>query len=260
MSERTPRGRRKEAEAGQLALDLALAPRYGGEDFLVGPSNEQAHGLIESWPDWPDRIILIEGPPGSGKTHLAAIWAERAHAWTVDAAQISMARVPYLVSNRALVIEDADRGPRDEAAFFHLLNLAREQGTSVLITASAPPSAWGLATPDLLSRLRLAPGARIDPPDEALLKAVLVKLFVDRQLLVDTRVVDALALRIDRSLAQAGRVVAALDREALRRGRRLTRNLALEILAAMPDIGGDEHGEADEEDGDASSSGGDSGT
>ncbi|HMB11257.1 hypothetical protein [Saliniramus sp.] len=258
MNERPSRARRKPLQADQLALDLALEPRYGGEDFLVGASNEHAHALIEAWPDWSDRIVMIEGPPGSGKTHLAAIWAERAHAWTVDAAQISMARVPYLVSNRALVIEDADRGPRDDAAFFHLLNLAREQGTSVLITASAPPSAWGLATPDLLSRLRLAPGARIDPPDEGLLKAVLVKLFVDRQLLVDTRVVDALALRIDRSLAQAGRVVAALDREALRRGRRLTRNLALEILADMPDLAEDGADESGEEDGDGVSSGGDS--
>ncbi len=260
MTERPARSRRKEIETEQLALDLALAPRYGGEDFLVGPSNEQAHALVESWPDWHDPIILIEGPRGSGKTHLAAIWAERAHAWTVDAAQITMERVPYLVSNRALVIEDADRGPRAEAALFHLLNLARERGASVLITASAPPSGWGISTPDLLSRLRLAPGARIAPPDEALLKAVLVKLFVDRQLLVDTRVVDALALRIDRSLAEAGRVVAALDGEALRRGRRLTRNLALEILAGLPAVGEDEGSDTNEEDGDASSSGGDSGT
>lgn len=219
----------------QLAFDLPLDPRYGREDFLVSPSNERAYGLIERWPDWPDPIVHLIGPRGSGKSHLASIWATAADAWTIDAFEVSGERIPHLVSNGALVVEDADRGERDEAALFHLLNLSRERGAFVLLTGSAPVEAWGLKTPDLVSRLRLAPGMSLDPPDDALLKAILVKLFVDRQLVVDTSVVEFLALRIERSLARAAEAVIALDREGLSRGRRLTRAMAAEILGRLPE-------------------------
>jgi len=216
----------------QLAFDLPLDPRYGREDFLVSPSNEQAYGLIESWPDWPDTILLLVGPRGSGKSHLASIWATTAHAWIIDAFEVTQDKVPHLVSNGALAIEDMDRAERDEAALFHLLNLAREKKASVLITCETPPDRWGLRTPDLLSRLRLAPSIALDAPDDALLKAVLVKLFVDRQLVVDTSVVDYMALRIERSLAKAAEVVSLLDREALSRGRRVSRAIAAELLGS----------------------------
>jgi chromosomal replication initiation ATPase DnaA len=220
----------------QLAFDLPLDPRFGAEDFLVSPSNEQAYGLIEGWPDWPDTILLLVGPRGSGKSHLASIWATNARAWTIDASGITQDKVPHLVSNGALAIEDMDRGERDEAALFHLLNLAREKKASLLITAETPPDRWGLRTPDLLSRLRLAPSVSLDAPDDALLKAVLVKLFVDRQLVVDTSVVDYIALRIERSLAKASELVALLDKEALSRGRRVSRAIAAEILGAAQEM------------------------
>jgi len=216
----------------QLTFDLPLDPRFGAEDFLVSPSNEQAYGLIESWPDWLDTILLLVGPRGSGKSHLASIWATNAHAWTIDAREITQDKVPHLVSNGALAIEDMDRGERDEAALFHLLNLAREKRAFLLITSETPPDRWSLRTPDLLSRLRLAPSVALEAPDDALLKAVLVKLFVDRQLVVDTSVVDYIALRIERSLAKASELVALLDREALSRGRRVSRAIAAEILGA----------------------------
>jgi chromosomal replication initiation ATPase DnaA len=216
----------------QLAFDLPLDPRFGAEDFLVSPSNEQAYGRIESWPDWPDTILVLVGPRGSGKSHLASIWATNARAWTIDAFGITQDKVPHLVSNGALAIEDMDRGERDEAALFHLLNLAREKKASVLITSETQPDRWGLRTPDLLSRLRLAPSVSLEAPDDALLKAVLVKLFVDRQLVVDTSVVDYIALRIERSLAKASELVALLDKEALSRGRRVSRAIAAEILGA----------------------------
>ncbi|GJD32775.1 hypothetical protein PMNALOAF_4054 [Methylobacterium adhaesivum] len=225
---------RENAPPKQLAFDLPADPRYGREDFLVGPANEAAYGLVEAWPNWPDTVCLLTGPPGSGKSHLASIWATRAHAWTAAAAEVQAATVPHLVSNGALVIEDIDRPEgRDEAALFHLLNLARERGRPVLVTAARPVEAMGLATADLRSRLRLAPGATILAPDDALLRAVLVKLFVDRQLVVDLAVVEALVLRIDRSFDLARRVVTELDRDALGRGRRITRPLALAVLERL---------------------------
>jgi chromosomal replication initiation ATPase DnaA len=217
----------------QLAFDLPLDPRFGREDFLVSPSNEHAYGMIETWPDWPDTIMLLKGPPGSGKSHLASIWATDARAWTIGADEVTGDNVMHLVSSGALAIENMDAAGLDEAALFHLLNLARERQAFVLMTCEKAPDQWGLGTPDLLSRLRLAPSIALDPPDDALLKAVLVKLFVDRQLVVDTSVVDYIALRIERSLAKAAEVVSRLDKEALSRGRRVSRAIAAEVIGAQ---------------------------
>src|ERR1700712_2077238 len=145
----------------QLAFDLPADPRYGREDFLVSPANEAAYALIEAWPNWPDTVCLLNGPPGSGKSHLASIWATRSHAWTAKASEITAATVPHYLSNGALMIEDIDGEPRDEAALFHLLNLARERACPVLIACATSVEALGLTTADLRSRLRLAPGATI---------------------------------------------------------------------------------------------------
>lgn len=233
---------RENAPPKQLAFDLPLDPRFGREDFLVGPANEAAYALIEAWPDWPDPVLVLTGPPGSGKSHLASIWATRAHAWTVPAAGVTAETVTHCVSNGALVVEDIDRAGRDEGALFHLLNLARERKCPVLLTSGVAIDRLGLTVADLRSRLRLAPGAAIAEPDDALLRAVIVKLFVDRQLVVDLRVIDALVLRIDRSLGRAREVVTELDRDALGRGRRITRPLALAVLARLGLADGTEDG------------------
>lgn len=224
---------RRSREDGQLVLDLAGGPSHTEEDFLVGPSNEDAYAAIEAWPDWSHGVMRLEGPRGSGKSHLAAIWAARAGAETRRAASVTGETVPDLVLAPALVLEDADFGPLDEPALFHLLNLARERAVPLLVTARTPPDAWGIATRDLLSRLRLAPAARLAPPDDALFKAVLVKLFVERQLVVDTSVVDYLALRLERSLAAAAEAVAALDAEALAQKRRITRPMAVDYVGRL---------------------------
>lgn len=216
----------------QLALSLGFRERYGREDFLAGPSNAAALALVDRWPDWPAAAVALVGPEGAGKSHLAAIWAERAGARAIAAHAITQAGVPTALATGALVIEDLREGACEDAALFHLLNLAREEGAFLFITARMSPSGWSARLPDLASRLRALPTVALAPPDDALLRAVLVKLFADRQLAVDEGLVGFVAARIERSFAAAGAIVDALDREALRQRRAVNRTLAAELLRA----------------------------
>lgn len=217
----------------QLLLDLPVEARLGIDDFMVGASNADAFGLIDAWPRWPGPVLRLQGPVGAGKSHLAAIWAARIGARVVSGAELALAGVPALAASPALVVEDADRTPLDEAAFFHILNQAREEARPLLITSRAGPDLWGLHVRDLLSRLRLAPAVTVEAPDDALLRAVIVKLFFDRQLVVDTAVVDFLMPRIERSFAAAADIVRRIDELALTAGRRVTRPLAAAALAEL---------------------------
>jgi chromosomal replication initiation ATPase DnaA len=212
----------------QLALALEHRESFDREDFLSGPGNAAALATIERWPDWPARAIALIGPEGSGKSHLAAIWARLAGGRSIASRAMSTANVPQELATGALVIEDD--GERDEAALFHLLNLAREERAYVLITARRSPANWAVALPDLASRLRALPVATLAAPDDAMLRAVLVKLFADRQAAVDDGLIDYIANRIERSFAGARRAVVDLDREALRQMRPVTRMLAAEVL------------------------------
>lgn len=219
----------------QLPLALEPVPALGRDDFLVGETNRAAAAAIDRWPDWPAPVALLVGPPGSGKSHLAGAWAARAGAAVVAAADLAGRDPIELARHGAVVVEDADRGG-DEVALFHLLNAARAADASVLVTARGGPETWPPMLPDLASRLRAALRLAIAEPDDALLAKVLTKLFADRQLAVDPAVVDYLVTRMERSLAAAGAVVAAIDRESLAGRRPVTRPLAAAVLeAARPD-------------------------
>ena len=218
------------ASPRQLNLALGHRESFDRVDFLCGRGNETALALIEGWTDWPTRTIALTGPEGSGKSHLAAIWAKSAGGQVIASHIIDGPSVPQALSRGALAIEDADRGELDEAALFHLLNLAQEQSAYVLITARRAPARWPIKLPDLASRLRAVPLVTLDPPDDALLAAVLVKLFADRQLAVDERLIEFLVHRIERSFAAAQAAVAELDYEAMRLKRPVNRALAAEIL------------------------------
>lgn len=219
----------------QLPLTLPGLAAMGRADFLEAPSNALALAAIEDPGGLPQGKLVLTGPPGAGKTHLAQVWATARAAQQIDLHSLAAelpARLPGL-AGASVLIDDADQlaGAAGEEALFHLHNHLQATRGQLLLTGRAPARDWGLALPDLLSRLVAASHVALAPPDDALLAAVLVKLFNDRQIQVSPQLIDFLLARIERSLAQARAVVAALDARALAAKRPVSRQLAAEILA-----------------------------
>jgi len=219
----------------QLVFELSPGEAFGRGDFFVSDSNAAALGWIERWPEWPAPVLVLHGPRGAGKTHLAHLWRERAAAVLVAGATLDEARLAEAVerANATIAVDDADHAP--EAALLHLHNACLEAGGGLLLTARRAPGPWRPALADLGSRLRAAPAVGIDLPDDTLLGAVLAKHFADRQVRVAPEVIAYLVRHMERSLAAAGEIAAALDQAALSLSGAITIPLANRVLAASTD-------------------------
>lgn len=213
----------------QLPLDLPVVERRGREDWIVSACNRAASEMVDRWPDWPSDVVVLVGPPGSGKSHLAQLFVEASGAEVVSADDLGRHDPLALAARRAVVIEDAGPGV-DERALFHLLNAVRQADGRLLITAREAPSTWNVVLPDLASRLRAATPVAMAEPDDHLLEALLAKLFADRQTTVDPNVLAYVARRMERSHATAVRLVEAIDRSALVAKGPITRAVAARVL------------------------------
>jgi len=227
-------------EAGQLTLDFEHRPALGGEDFLVAPPNAEAVGWLDSWPDWPGTALVLFGPAGSGKTHLAQVFQAISGACLVSAEDLRHRQPPaYLGDAPAAILENADAVAADaggtlEEAVLHLYNVLREGGRHLLLTAKQPPARWRIGLVDLSSRLNTASLAGIGAPDDALIAAVLVKQFRDRQLRIDEDVISFMLARMERSFEAARHMVRAIDEAALRERRNITVPLVRKVLEQHP--------------------------
>ena len=217
----------------QLALDLPFEDGDRLEDFLRSPANAEALDAVLAWPSWPAPALLLWGPTGCGRTHLARIWARTTGGRLLDGKRLGAApaALEMLGDARSCVIDDAD-AVHDDRVLLHLYNMVAGQGGHLLLTASQPLGAWGLQLPDLTSRLKTAWSCRIDQPDDPLLAALLVKQLQDRQLTVLPGVVAYLATHMERSFAAARRIVRELDRASLCARRPITLPLARAVLAS----------------------------
>jgi chromosomal replication initiation ATPase DnaA len=217
--------------ASQLPIPFEHRPALGAEDFLIAPGNADAVAWLDRWPDWPGHALALHGPAGCGKSHLAQVWLARSGGTCLAASALRGRDVEALAPG-ATVIEDVDHGV-DETALFHLFNLAQEEGGWLLLTGREAPARWPVVLPDLSSRLSAITAVPLGRPDDALIGAVLSKLFEDRQLRVPGDVIAWLVARMERSFAAIGRVVDALDSLSLAERRNITVPLARRVLDGL---------------------------
>lgn len=226
-------------ESDQLTLDLIFRPSLRGEDFFVAPCNASAVAWLDHWPDWPAPALLLYGPPGCGKTHLASVFLARTGG-TVISWDDTNKLPPNLFGNHvALVIEKASQWvQRGQAEFLlHLYNTARDMGRFLLLTDRQPPARWkNMKLADLASRLKAIPAIEIGPPDDKLIQTVLNKLFSDRQISVEQDVLSYLGSRMERTFESARSLVAAIDATALAEQRHITVPLVRKVLAKMTEL------------------------
>jgi len=215
----------------QLNFDLPAKTALGREDFFVSPANAMAVAMISAT-SWPGNKLVLSGPPGSGKTHLAHVWAGEIGGRIISANALryedvpDLAKAPIAVEDVPLIAGNMDQ----QKALFHLHNLVLAEGYALLMTGRDAPKYWGLALADLQSRVEGGQSVTLDPPDDALLGAVLAKLFLDRQLNPSTDTLTYLIKHMDRSFESAATMVDRLDRVALSEKREITRALAARIL------------------------------
>ena len=227
-------GAAQAADHRQLALEFPVSEGSELADFQAVATNKTALAAILAWPRWPSVALILDGPEGSGKTHLARIWSQRADAKLLSAAEIWSIADPLqrLGLSRAAVVEDAEH-VADEPILLHLYNLLAEREGHLLLTSRRPLAAWPFRLPDLRSRLATAWMVHIEPPDDDLLAAVLVKQLTDRQLPVEGEVVRYLLARMERSFAAVRSLVEALDRASLCARRPVGLHLARSVLERM---------------------------
>lgn len=216
----------------QLSFDLPARNALGRDDFFVAPSNRVAAALVEDSGLWPNDKLILCGPKGAGKTHLAHVWAAHSGARLVAAKAIRESDVPVLAAGD-LAVEDVPETAGDTAAenaLFHLHNLILANGHRILLTGRGAPGRWDLTLPDLKSRMEGTQIAELEPPDDHLLSVVLAKLFADRQITPKANVIPYLITHMDRSFDAALAMVEQLDRASLRESRNLTRSFVSQVL------------------------------
>ena len=205
----------------QLSLEFPHRPYMGREDFIVSSCNAEAFAAVDRWPEWPFFALCVYGPENCGKTHLTHIFSD-----TVSVPPLLFER------HRCLVVENLNEEINEEA-MFHLYNLYRNEGGSILFTSRRAPARLDIRLPDLRSRLNIIPSIEISEPDDELLSALIIKLFMDRQITVSLDIVNYILVNMQRSFAYAEKLVNEIDNISLAYKRAVSVAIVKEAIAAL---------------------------
>ncbi len=228
--------KKSSSDSPQLPLDLSVPVAHTREDLIQSSANEMAIAMVDAWPEWPGRVSVLAGPVGAGKTHIASVWADKAKAVSCQSINLSnrLDEFVKLASQGGnFLVEDVGSGLIDETAMFHFLNAVKQGTGYCLMTSRSWPVEWNVELADLASRLKAVQVFELSEPDDVLLRHVMMKLFADRQLTVDDKIIEYCVLRMERSLESAGRLVEAIDEEAMSRKSSISRTTASQALERL---------------------------
>ena len=224
----------------QLSFNLKKEKIYEKDDFLVSKSNKEAYKLINKWPDWESRKIIIFGDSGTGKTHLSKIWQKKTSAIILNLNKFKkikfdnffLKKKKFIIENISNFFDKIKKKDKEnlEKNLLHFYNLIDEKRGYVVLTASIAPKFWGINLPDLKSRILSSTTVNIKKPDDELLSSVLVKLFIDKQILIDKKIIKFIVYRSERSFTSLQSLVNKIDELSLIKKKKINLNFVKKLI------------------------------
>ena len=224
----------------QLSLNLKKKGIYEKDDFLVSSSNKEAYKLVNSWPEWRSRKIIIFGDSGTGKTHLSKIWQKNTSAIILNLNQLKKIKFEsffkkkniFIIENISDFFDKINNKEKNnlEKQLLHFYNLIEEKKGYLLLTSLIAPKLWKISLPDLKSRILSSIAAKIKKPNDQLLSSVLIKLFVDKQILIDKKIIKFIVYRSERSFANLENIVNKIDKQSLITKKKININFVKKLI------------------------------
>ena len=216
-------------ELNQLLLNFNFKKSFNDHDYYVSDSNYFAFNIIDKWPKWEKKILNISGEKFSGKTHLANIFKLKSSALFLNEKEISNDVFKKIKLFESIIIDNFSN-KIDENLTYSIFNLVDQDSKYLLINSETPLSEINFKLPDLISRSRNSLQAKINPPDDELIFAIILKNFSDRQIKLEKQIIEFIVNRIDRSYSKISEFIYKVDELSLKKKKPINLKTIKEIL------------------------------
>ena len=216
-------------ELNQLLLDFDIKRTFNDHDYYVTNNNYFAFNLIDNWPNWEKKILNISGEKFSGKTHLANIFRSKSSALLLNENEIKNDVFKKIKLYESIIV-DGFSNNIDENLTYSIFNLVDQDSKYLLINSETPLSEIKFKLPDLVSRSKNLLHAKINPPNDDLIFAIILKNFSDRQIKLEKKIIEFIINRIDRSYSKISEFIYKVDELSLKKKKPINLKTIKEIL------------------------------